>query len=1625
MTHRLGQALEERVVEGHLALVEVAPAWPGLARLLDCLPGPEPPVLASTELGDGTGDVRLQGRTSLLGFDGLTMELVAVDGGADHCDMVLGAPADAELELPAISALSIRGLKISLAARPDEAVSGVLDCTVVAGGRELPFSLDLPPKSTVWSFGGTFDPISVPNLSDAAELLGDPEALAFLPQNLLAIEGLELTAFSLGLEPMNTRLDHLQLGIAIDHWEIVPGLFTLEQVGLNLLVGDPAGDDGRTFSGSVAGTLELGDRRIPLGGIIDRGIRVDGYQERLAVRELTERFLGDLPAAFPDLELLDVAMSLSTRGEFTVSGSASTDFGDLVAAIGIQPPAFVTALELDRFSIEAHPLDGRWQFDVATGQPIALLDEGAGSLALRSLTVGLERTAESGITASAGLVLDGSATIAAEASLRFRDLSLRWTSGAEGWSTTGQVEIDLLGRTEELLAEVRGTGADLDLVLTRREDLLVTDFAGAGSALVRGLRVTVGLGAEGFEFGLGGELRLRLDKLFAVSGSVALEAGPTGPRLSLTTDPPELPAIKLPLKLEPSPEVRLDIGPLSLRTGTGSSVDASEAGALAESTDTGWWIEGTATLQIASVPSMLEAYLPMTPLAGFFRADAKQARVGCHLSPPLSVDFPPLAIERHGAEPISLGMPELSVQEIALALGTEPRLEERIRIDLPPELNQVLATVGLDLLNERFHLLLSLGRQLGLTPLDSPLRDLEFYLDEEGRRWTDWQFGSVGTIAFRVPELAFDAGRWRGSAGIRRKTELRLPLGLLKRALAASAWPRKVLDALPDALPLRDVDLTGDDFADELLSLAGPGSSEVGDSVTSFLEAAQGMISAMPERMQDYFVVRIPESGVLDLEIDTSGGTRLGFRTVEGESLRLLIPWLAPPLPSLVGITLREIGFGQRSQGALILLEIDGHLDVADLPSLAIGIPLGKAKDLTTRLLLEKTVLAIPAGLPVAIPLFFSQLGLEYRDLAGLELRSRWRFPAPDLGPWDWVEFFVAIGRYFFDRDFLLHQDGLPEALRLEMTIGENQIRLPDYLGGASLGLAEALPPLDIDDCICRFFDALKTLRPAYLVQAIPLRYPLETGAWVRVGEVEIELGPFAAKAQWCLTTRTELEDQVRPAVEAGEALSVEALEGIREALPDLPVDATADEEIIVLLMAATELSVPLEGGDTLSVLALRQQFGLSLTRQGLAVGMRWTGTLADRLSLDILGVLELGDLDGAAGDTSGIAVRGRLGLSWQDTSLIDFAGRIAVSNRGLEVGVRLGLSDRFYVDGNLLIGPESPFGLNGEIVWEWGPAGEILRLAGEVEVGGDGLALGFAWRILDFDATVTIAIPGRQGAFQAAVDLSLPPGLNETFRRGVTDQAKSVAGSSVDKTYNDLYETLGQAGDLELSINGLRNWLPDVCSGIEDTVVGTIEKNTEDVPKAIRRKALRDAQPFITRLRTLASVASIEDADEFRAKLKSSLQDIVAHNSLTVKVAGFKIGKGVLAVKFDGFTAYQNDDLMGTANVKRLEEAIGWVDHLKTASGLAVKHEQILGNFPPRERLLARVNQEIERGVGDALPEIASLGFATSLGILDPGRLDLSATVLYKGERQEHTFQADLADPAALARSLAEEFSR
>jgi hypothetical protein len=644
-----------------------------------------------------------------------------------------------------------------------------------------------------------------------------------------------------------------------------------------------------------------------------------------------------------------------------------------------------------------------------------------------------------------------------------------------------------------------------------------------------------------------------LDEAIVVDGTVSVRGEPG--KLSLALRPGtegSAADVVVPLPAAPSVKTHLAFGSMEVsRELAGEGIS--------------WSVAAEATVWFSGLPGGLDTVLPGsrdTDLTGTFSmTTGAEAGVSFTVDPVLPrqpFHLPTITVDELDLD-LDLSQAKSAVQvgrlDVRWARNGGVSVGAEFAVGIPAQLNQIFGT-GHDLFatydenvpDSLMRMRLSASDNNGspslqLHPLTSPLKKLVFEPATSGGsdRQATVDLGEYGSFSFVVPTLAVQGDTVRAHGGFTQK-DLALSMAPVKR-LTTALGIGGVNKFLPKSLPLRDLklydDATGLDVTTVFKLLMTPLRAVPGitlpddDVVRQALQKLAAHATMLPDRLKPYLNIHIPKSLSYDLTVSAEGALFGGIsvaapggaapsRAVD-TPLRMLIPGMSTTGPMLTGIELWNLQIGEILGGSALLVRADLNIDQFDLLTLAallatpteLASALPDPRQITRRLVAERVTLLVVPEIPVAVPVFFDDLGLEYRGIEGADFGGHLSFPEPDLNLTQALADYQRLKSFFTDPDAMLNPGDISgHGLDLEFTAGPLFLQLPGYLGGATLGSRTATTSVSVAASIADLLNGLKKLRLDKLLSALPAALLHAPPA----AKPHLNLGPLALDAGWDIT---------------------------------------------------------------------------------------------------------------------------------------------------------------------------------------------------------------------------------------------------------------------------------------------------------------------------------------------------------------------------------------------------------------------------------------------------------------------------------------------------------------------------
>jgi ElaB/YqjD/DUF883 family membrane-anchored ribosome-binding protein len=972
--------------------------------------------------------------------------------------------------------------------------------------------------------------------------------------------------------------------------------------------------------------------------------------------------------------------------------------------------------------------------------------------------------------------------------LSLSNVRLEFTLGQDEWSARGSVCATIFDKTlDELYAQFveAETARTFTLGWTSDdpEPLVSIQSVGSiesvGSLDVSSLEIAVARSTEdGYTWSLASTGHLEIPDVFTLGGS--LELYKETDEMGIFFAPEDIAhehKFELPLVADDG-NSKLTIG-LSLE----------RIGILREG-GTNWVFEATTNLTLDGFGKDVQDAIPR-PIEVAFRADSSGVELTLdRLVEPIGIPLPSVSF---GGREIELGTISFEVTNFHTALGKSLALGAELTAHLPPELNNIFGSENgqpnYTFFTEEVRLALGISKDKGLylNLLSSLLPPEIGRVEKEGDvAWQHIDLGEFGQIRMPLPTFSFDGRGFAASGAFEIVEPLALPLTPIKSLFEAYDLSA-IADVLPNKIPLTEfnvLDANGDLDVTAFLDLiqASDIAEDVSFPIDEFgqaLELIAGRFNQLPDAFQEYLSFELPAEFEFEIIVTPDGGVRFDIRA-EDEPVKTLRPFITPgiPVPGLIGLKLNRAAFGEILSGSLFILDLDAVVDYFDLPTLVASLALPEeasrllpdTRDLHRRFIVRDLFMIIiyQAGIPIPIPLFYSDLGFEYLGLEGLGLGLKWQFPMPQADFADIIQVFMDMEKFFVDREYLLPENFFADHdLALRFGIDPAYIQLPKYASGDPpklLGSREQVWSTDLTEVFVEVLNTVKKPSLGRLVRMVPLE--------ARTGSGEITFGPMTFNANWAIATDQEFRgvfvDYTKGKKTKGKGTKGKATKGKKPAfirqLETLPaaerselldiikfdpnrVATAQDDGAIALLMGGWSLD---------NLVAFNVRLGLAQSASmGYGFGFAIAGDIADLMDFEARG----GILINVENRHHPVLLSGHSHLDILEHRI--FNGNIQLAG------------DRFYLNGQLaLFPPTSPFQVGGQGLIEINNAGRVDLLTdvdvslrdftlfgSQLEITNNSIVLNGTW--LGVDAGFSLVKRERDFVFQGDVDFDFTFDLN------------------------------------------------------------------------------------------------------------------------------------------------------------------------------------------------------------------------------------------------------------------------
>ncbi|OUC13834.1 MAG: hypothetical protein B0A82_15090 [Alkalinema sp. CACIAM 70d] len=834
---------------------------------------------------------------------------------------------------------------------------------------------------------------------------------------------------------------------------------------------------------------------------------------------------------------------------------------------------------------------------------------------------------------NAALAVRGAGPLTIAPDLSLQNLNFAFSLEAGEWMLAGGVAATVLDESLQLSASYAQVADRRLLMVALAIDgsLELINLPDVGTFGISSLAMTLAQSTTGepTDWSLAAAGQLQLENVLNVQGLLTLSREATTTRLVFI---PNTAAVVIPLPPDQDSSLQLRFG----------AIEIARQALTGQPRRSAWVFEAAVDLAFSGWHPSVYRVLP-PQIQGQFRADRDRVIISVdRVVNAAEFDIPDIEINDLT---IPLGTMRVDVVNLAIRVDTNVELSADIALGLPSDLNNLFGVDSNGNPNLEFfntfdpsnpeettvNLRLAIGTAgISITPVTSPIRAVRI---EEDNGIASWHvdLGRFGEVRLQVPVFSYDTAQssFMASGGFEVIRPLSLPLTPFKRLLEAVGMGA-VAATIPDGLPFQDIQILddNDNFRSQELRQLLATIGDVPTEITDALDLIGDRVNQLPNQFRNYLNVEIPDSFAFEISVNPSGTAKVNARVNEGDDpIRLLYPsfqinpLLPIPVPVLNGIELRSLSFGELSGGSLFLLEVNANLDQFDLITLAASlalpnddaIPLPNTRDLQRRLVLRNLFMIIvyQTVIPIPIPLFYDEVGIEYLGLEGLTLQTHAQFPMPSFDLGEISRILADLRRFFSDRDFLLNPNTPPDNVNLRFSLDSNYLRLPEYLGSQMLGPGVDGPDIDLYANLAHLLNGLKTLSVNELIQALPLEY--------RVGGVDVSFVSLRSQLGWLVTTPGEFQQLIARADSRDRIFRQLQLtdesqaQGLLSILPPVSAAAPTSEEGLVTFLKGT--------WNVANVAELQATFGLVASgSQGFRTGFRIAGEIDRFLDLEVAG---------------------------------------------------------------------------------------------------------------------------------------------------------------------------------------------------------------------------------------------------------------------------------------------------------------------------------------------------------------------------------------------------------------------
>lgn len=1422
------------------------------------------------------------------------------------------------------------------------------------------------------------------------------------------------------------------LELAMDGvWPVpIPGLDTKIEEPTITINRSPTEGEAST-NATLSGVLRFGNTRIAVTAELGKTFSLEGSAAEISLNDITQTLFKNFPVNVPELAIKNTTVYLSSNGLIEFNCSCDNvpliDFAEKIGAP--LPEGLATDIRLSTVYLRADlSQKNDCIFRIHAELPSTLSFPENSDHHIDLFSVELNWSTKEGIGCQ--LELGGSLNLATGVEINVPKFVLGYNS-SKNWYGTADVTAAIYEREfSDFVASVRDGKFSLSCEL----DESVGNFLSVPNIVacrVEHFSVFVDRSEENdqwkFSVGGGGYISigsfqnpyLKTDFLIEISQD----------ELQLKARDPDPILIQL-STLPPQPSLELDFKDLSLQ-----------------------WNKKKSEFFVAGVGSGTLNNLPDIVRGQFFpeqlpTVDLNASTKGLEITSDFSHNplTPDVQIFYVAGKPVG---PKIEISKLGVKLGDNPTICSELHLSKLSDLNYLFGRKKdgdpkVNFLKDNCQMNLSIGKDpvLELRLESSPFEKFDFETDNLGKQYFIADFrDSLNKLKVNVPELNYsDKGGWSGSFGIKiLDPPLKIPLTPLKYLMSQLGAPEIVTNAIPQSVPIDVVDVRKHKKFRGVLEAALGDKSKV-DKIYENSAASATLhefdrvvwqtiregVDRMPIAFRDY--VSPPDIKELNFNIGAKpgGGWFGGFSTGDGKPLKFMLPFVSGPIPELVGFSLSSFELGQATAG-VATFKIDGAIDRFDLVTLVVAVLNNETKilskeqvdNLTNHLKLQNVFGVSCVGFPVPIPILFDNISWQYKNWWGLEGIVDWTSQlGKETNIWSIIG---ALMPFFTQKDYRLAdiKNRSGDQLRLNLRVGPNFFKLPDYLGGKEIGPKEGTPTLPADVSVRWWLDACKFFNPGYAVRSIPLKNP-NADKFIRLGHEKVSLGPLEVEAGWCITTENEFREEIIGNTQAEEILSAIDVTKTLEHLPRKQSGVAYDRGFIIILAGGANLA---------KILEYKVQFGIAVTS---------TGGFETRIFMEggISNVVMLGIEGGIHVTPEGTTrIDGSCELKVANRSLIKIEGLIQVTDHSFLIGVKLTLASVLEIGGELYIGKEGVY-IEGGFAWSYAAGNQITAAKVRANFDAKGMLITLqGQKIFGSDCTVGLYV-NEKGVPGALISFDLT-GLNDLFIDEINKQLDEVK-ETVKQERNGLEQLIKNNVTKVDNFDQLRRGLPGILDSVRENVGSKVKsqanKAWDDLSKwkkggaavagysktKVRNKAVTEAQNFLKPLDTLKNkLVEIENKkiQDDKKRVQQTRATIIKALDDSIKINGKKV-----PIKFWAITL---KNIKVTFDTKPFKDLKSLVNQLPDDWSKAEEQRANIANtFASRasEALIDITNNIVKHGK-DQAPQLQSIKLDTSLDGLKGPQVTVDVTIKQGSKSKNLQAEVNLTNLAKSMSAITKSF--